>query len=308
MELAMITFKQVMLMFILIMAGYFCVRLGAVKKEAKEHFSDLLMKLVIPCMILDSYFSEFDPAVAGNIFVAFALAAVMILLGAVISFPLTRKLAESDRPMLWFACIFSNAGYMGFPLIQALFGEEGMIYASAFLSVFNILVWTFGVVIAGGKVAPREVVKKDLTTPAIIAVAFGLVMYFARIPVPEMIKAPITLFGDMNTPLAMFITGMIMASANLVDFIKNKTIWWILLVRLLLIPIVMLALIAIIDLDGMPASVCLILEAAPTAAISAGFAVEYRYNAELIAGCVVVSTIMSIITLPLVAYAITIIM
>lgn len=140
MELAVITAKQVAVLLLLIFAGFACVKTGAVKIEAKKAFSDLLLYLIVPAMVINSYLTEFDPKVLQNLLQSFALSTVLLLLGLVITFLLTLRIdKEKNTPILRFACIFSNAAYMGFPLIQALFGAEGLLYASAYVTVFNIL-------------------------------------------------------------------------------------------------------------------------------------------------------------------------
>ena len=140
MELAVITAKQVAVLFLLIFAGFACVKTGTVKIEAKKAFSDLPLYLIVPAMVINSYLTEFDPKVLQNLLQSFALSTVLLLLGLVITFLLTLRIGkEKNTPILRFACIFSNAAYMGFPLVQALFGAEGLLYASVYVTVFNIL-------------------------------------------------------------------------------------------------------------------------------------------------------------------------
>lgn len=132
MELAVITAKQVAVLFLLIFAGFACVKTGAVKIEAKKAFSDLLLYLIVTAMVINSYLTEFDPKVLQNLLQSFALSTVLLLLGLVITFLLTLRIGkEKNTPILRFACIFSNAAYMGFPLIQALFGAEVVLLLEA---------------------------------------------------------------------------------------------------------------------------------------------------------------------------------
>lgn len=108
------------------------------------------------------------------------------------TFLLTLRIGkEKNTPILRFACIFSNAAYMGFPLIQALFGAEGLLYASAYVTVFNILLWTVGYAMVNGKVRPGEVLHSILTTPVLWSVLLGLILYLCRVNVPELIRQPL---------------------------------------------------------------------------------------------------------------------
>ena len=144
MELALITVKQVVVLFILIFAGFVCVKTKAVKMEGKKAFSDLLLYLIVPAMVINSYMMEFNIDILHNLLKAFELSILLLLIGLFITLALTAKHKSPDLPIMRFACIFSNAAYMGFPLIQALFGSEGLLYASAFVTVYNILLWTAG--------------------------------------------------------------------------------------------------------------------------------------------------------------------
>ena len=133
MTLALITAKQVIVLFILIFSGFICVKTGVVKIEGRKAFSDLLVYFVVPCMIINSYLTEFDDNIFKNILYALGLSILLLVVGFAITFLLSFKLKGDNVPIVRFGCMFSNAAYMGFPLIQALFGSEGLIYASAFV-------------------------------------------------------------------------------------------------------------------------------------------------------------------------------
>ena len=172
----------------------------------------------------------------------------------VITFLLTLRIGkEKNTPILRFACIFSNAAYMGFPLIQALFGAEGLLYASAYVTVFNILLWTVGYAMVSGKVRPGEVLHSILTTPVLWSVLLGLTLYLFRVNVPELIRQPLQLVGNMNTPLSMIITGMLIAGSKPEKLLGNREIYRIILIRMLFIPLVSFLLFRLLSVQGMGA-------------------------------------------------------
>ena len=257
MELAVITAKQVAVLFLLIFAGFACVKTGTVKIEAKKAFSDLPLYLIVPAMVINSYLTEFDPKVLQNLLQSFALSTVLLLLGLVITFLLTLRIGkEKNTPILRFACIFSNAAYMGFPLIQALFGADGLLYASAYVTVFNILLWTVCYAMVSGKVRPGEVLHSILTTPVLWSVLLGLTLYLCRVNVPELIRQPLQLVGNMNTPLSMIITGMLIAGSKLEKLLGNREIYRIILIRMLFIPLVSFLLFRLLSVQGMVQPEC----------------------------------------------------
>ena len=215
---------------------------------------------------------------------------------------------EKNTPILRFACIFSNAAYMGFPLIQALFGAEGLLYASAYVTVFNILLWTVGYAMVSGKVRPGEVLHSILTTPVLWSVLLGLTLSLFRVNVPELIRQPLQLVGNMNTPLSMIITGMLIAGSKPEKLLGNREIYRIILIRMLFIPLVSFLLFRLLSVQGMVAEVVLLLEACPCAAITTMFAIQFHHDEELAAGAVVFSTLSSILTLPLYALLLTMVL
>ncbi len=317
MDLASITAQQVFVLFILIGAGFVGAKFGAIKQEGKKAFSDLLIYLVVPAMIIDSYMSEFDPAIFSNLMWAFGLSAFLLLTGLAISMLLTVKSKGKDVAITRFACIFPNAAYMGFPLIRALFGAEGLLYASAFVTMFNLLLWTVGYAIVSGEIKLKSVIKNVLATPVLISVVIGLVLYLGQIPVPELIKQPVNLLGSMNTALSMVITGMIIAGSNVKKLLANKRILFVIMVRMLVVPIVCFALFllankaglfALMGLSPMVMQVVLIQESCPTAAMTSVFAVQFNHDEDLAAGAVVITTFLSILTLPLLAFLMSAIM
>ena len=301
MELALITAQQVAVLFLLIGTGMVAVKTGVLKLENKQALSNLLVYIIVPAMVVNSYRMEFSTQILHNLLAAFGMSVLSVLLGTVITLLLTARKTGSRMPIFRFACIFSNAAYMGFPLISALFGSEGLLYASAYVTVFNILLWTVGFGMITGTVEPKEVVRTVCTNPVLIAVVIGLVIYLCQIPVPEVIEQPLALIGNMNTPLSMIITGMMIAGSNLAQMLCDRRILSVMGIRMLLIPAVGFALFFACGFSGMAAGVVLLLEACPSAAITSVFAVQYSYDEEFAAGSVVITTLLSIVILPVCA-------
>ena len=150
MELALITAQQVAVLFLLIGTGMVAVKTGVLKLENKQALSNLLVYIIVPAMVVNSYRMEFSAQILRNLLAAFGMSVLSVLLGTVITLLLTARKTGSRMPIFRFACIFSNAAYMGFPLISALFGSEGLLYASAYVTVFNILLWTLGYGLVSG--------------------------------------------------------------------------------------------------------------------------------------------------------------
>lgn len=310
MELAWICAQQVAVLFLLIGAGALGVKMGWLKAEGRQMLSSLLVNLVVPAMIVNSYRMEFSMEILRNLLAAFGLSVLAILMGTVLTLLLTARQKDSRTPIFRFACVFSNAAYMGFPLISALFGAEGLLYASAYVTVFNILLWTMGYGMVSGSNNPKAIARSLLHTPVLYAMVVGLSIYLLQIPVPSLIAQPLELLGGMNTPLSMLITGILIASGDLGSILRDKHIWKLAGVRMLLIPAVCLAVFAVLGLlrFGMSAQVVLLLECCPAAAITSVFAVQFGHDEHFAAGSVVLTTLLSILILPLCALVLTTLM
>ncbi len=305
MELALITAQQVIVLFLLIGCGFVAVKTGVLKQEGKQTLSNLLLYLVVPAMIVHSYMMEFSEEILHNLLAAFGMSILAILIGTAITLLLTARRKDRRAPIFRFACVFSNAAYMGFPLISALFGSEGLLYASAYVTVFNILLWTMGYSMVSGSSNPKEVARSLLHTPALYAMVVGLAIYLLQIPVPNLIAQPIDLLSGMNTPLSMLITGMLIAAGDLESIVCDQHIWKLAALRMVLIPAVCVAVFALLGFHGMSAQVVLLLECCPAAAITSVFAVQFGHEERFAAGSVVLTTLLSIVTLPLCALILT---
>ena len=305
MELALITAQQVIVLFLLIGCGLVAVKTGVLKQEGKQTLSNLLLYLVVPAMIVHSYMMEFSEEILHNLLAAFGMSILAILIGTAITLLLTARRKDRRMPIFRFACVFSNAAYMGFPLISALFGSEGLLYASAYVTVFNILLWTMGYGMVSGSSNPKEVARSLLHTPVLYAMVVGLAIYLLQIPVPNLIAQPIDLLSGMNTPLSMLITGMLIAAGDLKSIVCDQHIWKLAALRMVLIPAVCVAVFALLGFHGMSAQVVLLLECCPAAAITSVFAVQFGHEERFAAGSVVLTTLLSIVTLPLCALILT---
>ena len=308
MELALITTQQVAVLFLLIGTGVLAVKTGVLRPEHKQALSNLLVYIVVPAMIVNSYRMEFSAEILRNLLAAFGMSTLAILAGTVITLLLTARKKDSRTPIFRFACIFSNAAYMGFPLISALFGSEGLLYASAFVTVFNILLWTMGYGFVSGSSSPKEVVRSLVRTPVLYAVIAGLAVYLLQIPIPNLIAQPLELLAGMNTPLSMMITGMLIAAGSVKSIVTDVHIWKLAAVRMVLIPAVCLALFSLLGFHGTAAQVVVLLECCPAAAITSVFAVQFGHDESFAAGSVVLTTLLSIVVLPLCALVITMVM
>jgi len=298
MDLALVTLQQVGVLFVLIVVGFICGKTGIITSEGKKILSHFLIQAIVPAMIINAYLNmEFNPQVLTNLLQAFGLSAGSILFAMLVSWLILRKMKTPNKKVLWFAWSYSNAAYMGFPLVKGLFGDEGMLYASVFATVFNIIIWSAGYAVMSGETNGKKLAKTVIKSPVTCSVIVGLLLYLCRVPVAEVIKQPIRMMGEATTPISMIIIGVMIAESRIKSILANREIWLTVAVRLVLIPVLTFGLYYLFGIGEMVGSVILIQAASPTAATTSVLATQFNHDEAIGAGTVVITTICSIVTL-----------
>lgn len=304
MELAQISFIQVITLFVMIFLGFFLTKINLIKLEAKSSLTNILVYLVVPCMIINSYITTtFESNIVTNLLWCFLFSFIGLAVCAIFILIVTHFWKTEQKNILSFAMIFSNAAYMGFPLIEALFNSESLIYASSFLTVFNICLWTFGYALVSRSFNPKKVCLSILKTPVIYALIIGLILFFCKVNVPSYVQKPLALIGNMNTPLSMFLIGMIMTQLHFKEVFKNVYMWASVFIKLIVCPFIVLGFLYLfkytLNVDSLMLKVIFILIACPCVSITSVFAIQFNYDEQLATSSVVISTVLSLITLPL---------
>lgn len=296
MELAVITADKISVMFVMALIGMICYRLGLINGHTNEKLSDILLLLVSPLLIFTSYQQEFDPAKLNGLLTAFFMAAVSH--GAAIAIAsLLIKRGKTDWEVERISSIYSNCGFMGIPLVSALYGAEGVFYVTAYITVFNLLVWTHGVILMTGKQSLKSFLTA-LKSPCIIAVALGLFCYLVRIRVPVVVLEPLTAIAGMNTPLAMLIAGVSIAGSDIRAMLMKTRLYYICALRLLIIPAVVLVILKAFRFDDMVTTVVILATACPTATTGTLFALKFHRNSRYASELFGMATAASIVTIP----------
>ena len=187
---------------------------------------------------------------------------------------------------------------MGIPLIEGIFHTEGVLYVTAYLTIFNILVWTHGLIMMKGKSSFKELIGV-FKSPAIIAIVLGLICFSFEIKVPDLVAQPLNYVGSMNTPLAMIVAGITVAQTDFKKLIKNIRVTIVSIMRLIIAPIIIIPILSFIPCNSTVYMSVMIAMCCPAAAIGTLFAVRYEKNAIYAAEIFALSTILSAATIPL---------
>lgn len=287
---------KVAVILVLIIIGYLVTRRGILTERGASEVTAILIKLVTPCVIVNSFIGSNDALGARELLMAMALPALWMGLALGISLLTFRKEPEERRKVLRFAVTFSNTGFMGIPLVQGIVGDTGVIYASFGVVVFNILCWTYGYSMMSG--GAKLNLKTVLLNPGMVGLAVGLPIYFLKWQLPNLVAEPLGLISDLNTPLAMLVIGSYIAKADLHSFMSDMSVHKASFLRLIVAPVIYLLLLLVIR-PGEELFVATMVQAAtPVAANTVLFAVQYKRDSELASKLVAVSTALSIVTIP----------
>ncbi len=296
--MAQVILQQAFVMLILILVGAGCFRFHLLSKDTVSEISKLVLTVVNPIVILLAYQRELKAELVANLGWTFLLSALSYALAMAISYLAIRDRTGRETAIERFSCIYSNCGFMGIPLVSAMFGYEGVFYLTAFITMFNLLAWTHGVMQISGQRSLRSMIKV-LRSPAIIAIALGMVLFFAQISIPALLAETLGMIGELNTPLAMFVAGATIAQTNLLGVLKKPRVFYVSFLKLLAIPLALILVFLLFSLEKTMEMTVLAATAAPSAAMCTMQCLNYKKNAAYASELFGVTTLLSIATMPL---------
>jgi hypothetical protein len=296
-------------LFLLMAVGALLVRFRILPVTLSTQLSRLLMSVVAPALIVHSLIRPFSMDFLRDSAVIFAVGMAVYAVGIAVCLLLARVFqVPQGRRGTWAICaIFPNNGFMGFPIIQAILGEEALALAVIMGIPFNILVYTVGVRTvlsdrAAGEGGPSVSLKSILLAPVNVATVLGLAIFLLQIPVPTVIEAPLGYLGDMATPLSMLIIGMELTKSSVGQVIRNRWALTAAATKLVIVPLLTWALLLALPLSNpLIAPVVLLTMAMPAAAIVSAITGQYEVNVDLAVEVTFLSDLLCMVTLPLVA-------
>ena len=291
---------QVAVLFVLMGVGVAVRRMKILGDAAIEGCANLLMVVVTPCLIVDCFRRPFDPQMLGGLGIAFALASLGHLVAIAIATAVVRHSDEDVRRPLALAAVFSNAGFMGIPLEQAILGNEGVFYGVVYVVVFNLFMWSWGLRTMSRPDGGRDGLRKMFINPGTVGLAIGFPVFFFSVKLPFVVATPLHHIANLNTPLAMIVVGYSLAGAKLERVAKMPQAYLAVAIRLVAYPLLAIAAMypfrGILDRNMMLA--VSIAAAAPVAAMVSMLAVKFRRDVETSVAVVSASTLLSIVTIP----------
>lgn len=299
MEMFLTVFMQVVILIILMALGFILSKAKVVDDNGIKSITEVVLLFVTPCVIIKSFIRKFDLETLKSLLFSFFVAIVAHILFIVLSMLLVRSKDVTSKKVMQFSVIFSNCGFMSLPLQQALLGDDGVFYCSAYITIFNMFIWSYGLILMSGDKKNLSI-KKLVLNPGIIAFAIGIIIFVFSIPVPDVIKQPIEYMAALNTPLPMMIIGYHLANSNVTRVFKSFSGVFAILLRLIICPLIVMALIYICGIRGKMFVSTVISACTPTGAMTTMFATKYNSDVELSVSLVSATTLLSIITMPII--------
>ena len=307
-------FSQVLVLFAIIATGYILTKKKIINETGLAQMTEILLMIVTPCVIVHAFSAPFQKARLTGLLISALAAFLCHGIAIFIGFFLFRKQPDNLRTVARMGMIFSNAGYMGLPLVQSVAGSEGVFYSSVYIAVFNLVLWTVGVLFCTPKGQSLSL-KKAFINPGTTGLAAGLFVFLLSghqgfmdsafmdgmsryvLPVPA---AAIAFLAGLNTPLAMVIIGGHMARVSLKTLFNDGRIYAVTALRLLLVPVIMLMpVVWMCGSNKALIAACIIPACAPVAAATSLFAQKFEKDVVFASKCVALSTLFSIVTMPL---------
>ncbi len=286
-----------LMMFVLMGVGYVLRKNGTITKEGRSVLTDLIINVILPCNIITAFCIDFDRDILVSGMQVLVISVVLQLFCTFLAAFAYRKVEKKKRMVLQYATVCSNAGFLGNPIAEGLYGSMGLLYASIYLIPQRIVMWSAGVSYFTESPSKKDVIKKVLKHPCIIAVEIGIIMMLTGFRFPEFLQRSIKSLGGCTTAITMLFIGTVLADAGLHNLLSRMTILFS-MVRLVLIPLAVAAGCYLFHIGGTAAGLSVVLAAMPAGSTTAILAAKYHGDEVFATQCVVVTTVLSMIILP----------
>ena len=289
-----IVLRQIVIMFVYMAIGGLLFQKGLITKEGSKSLANLLLYVVLPCVVVKSFCVARTPERTSGLLVSFLAALGILLLAMAVSHLLFKK-----NPIDDFGAAFSNAGFMGFPLVAAVQGSEAIFYAAGFVALLNALQWTYGQSLISGDPGYRSP-KAILKNPLVLSLLLGILIFCFEIPMPAIASDLLAALAALNAPLAMVILGVYLAQTDPKTLFNDPHLYVVAAARLVLIPLLTILVLKLLPAEyAAIATTLVIVAAAPIGSNVAVYAQKLGKDYAYAVRGVCLSTLLSVITMPL---------
>lgn len=293
--------EQMVLLFVLIFVAYIASKVGLLPKNSNKVIADLVVNITNPATILyavgTSSHALSNGAVLGILGLTIVVLGGQMLLGS--GYTKALRLKADTAGVYRFMLVFSNCGFLGYPVLRALYGGEAVFVASMYVLIFQILSFTYGVrQISAGSAASREFDIKKFCTPMVITSLLALILYLTNVRFHPMVLETLSLLDRITSPASMLVIGCVLASYPLKTIFGRWHVYLFCVVRLIVIPVIVWAILRLFITDSLILGVMVVLSAMPAATNTVLLTAKYGGDEPTAASGLFLSTLLSLITLP----------
>jgi len=285
------------MLFLLMLLGLLLRKIRLVTDEGERFLTDLVLYVTLPASILKSFQMELTAELMQSCMKVFLLTVVILILSFLAGKAAFCFLPPRQRKIMEYASIVSNAGILGNPVAEGIFGSLGLMYASIYAIPVRIYMWSVGLMCFTEAPDRKTLIRKTCTHPCILAAVLGLLMLGLQIPMPEMLSLTLKSVAGANTCLSMILVGTILAAVPLRSILDKKAVYYS-AIRLILLPFLALVLCRAAGCAFTATGVMVTLTGMPAGSTTAVLAEKYGCDAVLATKCVVLSTIFSMVSVP----------
>lgn len=294
--------NSVFSLFIMILVGVYSSKREIITQAINKGLTDILIQVALPCMIATSFMFTYDNTIKSNIIKTFFYSLIAFVLVIIFSYLLLMPIKDDKKTILHFANVFTNTGYVGFPILNSIYGAEGVIYGSIFNMFFVIFLWTYGLILFEGNFQKNELkneILKILLNPSIIAVFVGLTILMFGFQLPEALLSSMYSIGSMTGPLSMIIIGVILSNVKIRKHLRDWTIYYGITTKLILIPACIYLLFLLLGDVSKASITVIIMTAMPASTMTSILGESYNKEKEYAAIIVSATTLLSLISVPI---------
>lgn len=300
----MLLLQQMIVLFILMLIGYYVSKKRFITDATFKQLSWIVVYVACPAMVISGSVNSGKMIEGKELFSTMGLTLLIYAVLILIAFitPVLLGVPKEDRGVYKVMMIFSNIGFMGFPLVGSIYGAEALLYAALFQIPFNILIYTYGILVLKKKTDDNEKLDlKKILNIGVICCIISIIISLFQVETPTFVKTTVSNLSNLTAPLSMMVIGASLTKIKFRDLFTDVRLLLFCGLKLLVIPIAMLFVLKqFIDSD-MVLGVCMVVLSTPVASMTAMLAQQYDGNYALASKGVAVSTILSVITMPIVA-------
>lgn len=301
----MLLLQQMIVLFIYMLLGYYGSKKGALDAKAGKILSWIVINIANPALILNSAVGGNGKAAGRELVSTAVIAVVMYTVLLILAWfaPMVFRASEDEKGIYKLMTTFNNIGFMGFPVIAAVYGNEALLYAAIFTLPFNGLIYTYGIAMVRGRDAKGEGFQwKRIWNIGVVSCLIAVALYLSSAPIPQFAAAAITGLSSLTGPLSMMVIGISLSDIRLKELFLDGKLLAYAAVKLLVIPVAGTLIIRRFVVNEVLVAVCVIMLATPVASMAVMLAGQYDRNVELASKGVALTTILSVITIPVVSW------